>query len=217
MSLLLLHDAIDAWSLQNKRPFSGLSTTELERGALEGLTLSRPDLEVATVVLAELEQRSRKAARIAEKNIENNLDQIGHEPIKWLFRVRENIKYLSFEDAPNDHYTTSLYVILRDGVTQIGRYRMYVGQTKNTPEHRFEEHLTGVNSGRGLQKNGLQLMRSLMWPWQKVPGKRNCLYESALHMALGLGGANGPKISGDVIAFEKWPKGFQASLVEMLF
>ena len=94
MSLLLLHDAIDAWSLQNKRPFSGLSTTELERGALEGLTLSRPDIEVATVVLAELEQRSRKAARIAKKNIENSLDQIGHEPIKWLFQVRENSKYL---------------------------------------------------------------------------------------------------------------------------
>ena len=110
-------------------------------------------------------------------------------PSKWLFRVRENIKYLSFEDTPNDNYTTSLYVVLRDGVTQIGRYQ-YACRAKN--EHRFEEHLAGVKS-EGATKNGLQLMRLLMCHGKKCLALTNWNMKAHFIWRSVLGGANGPK------------------------
>ena len=210
MSLSSLHDAIDNSSLNTDRPFSSFGTNEIEHGTIEGLSSSKPDLETATLALAELRTRTRRAARLAEDRVNNRLSEVGHEPIPWLLRVRENLKILIFEDEPNENYTNSIYVILRDGYTeQNGRYRIYVGQTTNTPEHRFEEHIAGINAGNGLQKNGIQLMRSLMWPWQKVPGAMRLYYESALHKALEIANTNGPKVSGDVVPVEEWPEGFQ--------
>ena len=64
--------------------------------------------------------------------------------------------------------------------------------------------------------HGMQLMHSLMWPWQKVPGAKRLLYESALHKALELNNINGPKISGNAEAMEKWPEGFQTTLQKKL-
>ena len=217
MSLDLLHNAIGDWSLGTQRPFSSLGTTEIELGALEGLATSMPDLETTTLALAELKNRTRHAARLAEDDINDRLQQINHQPIPWLLRVRENLKILTFEDEPNKNYTSSLYVILRDGYTeQNGRYGVYVGQTTKTPECRFEEHMTGINAGNGLQKNGIQLMRSLMWPWQKVPGAKRLYYESALHKALEIENKEGAKVSGDVVRVEEWPEGFQKSLCELI-
>ena len=217
MSLDFLHNAISDWSLGTQRPFSSFGTTEIELGALEGLATSMPDLETTTLALAELKNRTRHAARLAEDNINDRLQQINHQPIPWLLRVRENLKILTFEDEPNKNYTSSLYVILRDGYTeQNGRYGLYIGQTTKTPEHRFEEHMTGINAGNGLQKNGIQLMRSLMWPWQKVPGAKNLYYESALHKALEIGTNSGPKVSGDVVPIDTWPDDFQDDLREAI-
>ena len=217
MSSALLHKAISDWSLHTQRPFSRFGTTEIERGALEGLASSMPDLETATLALAELERRNSNAARLAEDSINDHLQQVNHKPIPWLLQVRENLKNLTFKDEPNENYTSSLYVILRDGYTeQNGRYGIYVGQTTKTPEHRFEEHMTGINAGNGLQKNGIQLIRSLMWPWQKVPGAKNLYYESALHKALEKGNSNGPKVSGDVVPIDTWPDNFQHALKETI-
>ena len=215
MSLSHLHDAIENWGLNTDRPFSSLETNQIENGTMECLTYSRLDLELTTLALAELQYRTRRLARIAEANINQRLHQINHKPIPWLLQVRKNIKALTFEDEPNKNYTISLYVILRDGYTdQNGRYGIYVGQTANTPEHRFEEHMAGINAGNGLQKNGLQLMRSLMWPWQKVPGSKRLYYESALHKALEIGNVSGPKVSGDVVPTDEWPAGFQLGLLD---
>ena len=217
MSLLALHDAVDNWSLYTDRPFANLGTNEIEHGSIEGLTSLRPDLETATLALEELKHRRKHAARLAETNINRWLVDMNHSPISWLVRARENLKFLTFEDEPNKNYTTSLYVILRDGYTeQNGRYGIYVGQTKNSPAHRFEEHLTGINSGKGLQKHGLQMIRSLMWPWKKVPATKRLYYESALHKALEIGNTNGPKVSGDIVPVDAWPDNFQHALKEMI-
>ena len=217
MSLSSLHDAIDNWKLNTDRPFSSLETNEIEQGTIEGLTFSRPDLETATLALAELKPRTKHAARLAEEHINSRLREINHRPIPWLLRVRENLKILTFKDEPNENYTNSLYVILRDGYTeQNGRYGVYVGQTTRTPEDRFEEHMAGINAGNGLQKNGIQLMRSLMWPWQKVPGAMRLYYESALHKALEIGNTSGPKVSGDAKEVETWPAEFQEPLAKLV-
>ena len=166
MSLDLLHNAIGDWSLGTQRPFSSFGTTEIELGALGSLASSMPDLETTTLALAELGHRNRNAARLAEDNINERLQQINHKPIPWLLRVRENLKILTFEDEPNKNYTSSLYVILRDGYTeQNGRYGLYVGETSKTVGERFKQHLNGIDAGRGLPEHGMQLMYSLMWPW----------------------------------------------------
>ncbi len=134
-----------------RSPFSSFGTNEIEHGTIEGFSSSKPDLETATLALAELETRTN--VQIAEDRINNRLTKSGHKPIPWLLRVRKNLKILIFEDEPNENYTNSLYVILRDGYTeQNGRYGIYVGQTTNTTEHRFEEHMAGINAGNGLQK-----------------------------------------------------------------
>ena len=69
-------------------------------------------------------------------------------------------KIKNVETSPN--YTNSIYTILRDGYTvQNQRYGVYVGQTSKTIEERFVEHKSGTKSGKGLEKHGIQLMRSL--------------------------------------------------------
>ena len=131
MSLLALHDAIDNWSLNTDRPLCSFETNEIELGTLEGLSSSKPDLETATLALAELHHRRRHAAHLAEEHINCQLQKIKHEPIPWLLRVRENLKILTFEDERSDNHTKTLYVTLRDGYTeQNGRYGIYAGQTK---------------------------------------------------------------------------------------
>ena len=94
MSLSALHDAIDDWSLNTDRPFSSFGTNEIEHGTIEGLSSSKPDLETATLALAELHHRTRHAARLAEQRINSRLQEINHEPIPWLLRVRENLQIL---------------------------------------------------------------------------------------------------------------------------
>ena len=213
MSLSSLRDALDNWKLNIDRPFSNLSTKEIVQGAIQGLDLTRPDLEVATVALSELEHRTLNAALNGMLEIQDILTARGHQTIRWLLQARKSLNILTLDDKPNENYTASLYVILRDGYTkQNGRYGIYVGQTTNTPEHRFEEHMAGINAGNGLQKNGIQLMRSLMWPWQKVPGAKRLYYESALHKALEIGNIDGLKVTGDVVPIEEWPENFQTKL-----
>ena len=73
MSLSSLHDAIDNWSLNTDRPFSNLSTKEIVQGAIHGLDLTRPDLEVATIALSELEHRTLNAALNGILEIQDSL------------------------------------------------------------------------------------------------------------------------------------------------
>ena len=213
MSLSILHNAIDDWLLDNQRPFFNLKTDIMVIGAQEALSRRKPDLEAVTLVLAELSHRSNKAASNAKSHVQDRLEEINHQPIQWLFEARNSLKLLSFEEKPNENYTASTYVILRDGYSnQNGRYGIYVGQTTKSLEQRFNEHLTGNNAGRGMQNHGLHLMRSLMWPWQKVPGSKRLFFESALHRALELGNKRVPKVTGDFVPIDEWPEDFQLKL-----
>ena len=128
--------------------------------------------------------------------------------------ARRNLKFLKFEDKLKKNYTNSLYVILRDGFSENnGRYGIYVGETTKTVEERFEQHISGIKAGRGLPKHGIQLLYSLMWPWQKVPGKMSLFYESALHLALAVDNGSGPKVTGNTQKINDWPDGFQCELI----
>ena len=218
MSWEELHGVIKNWSnLNDERPFLNQQAPFLLDAAEEGLTRQYPDLELATLAILELEHReSPKAIKSASK-IRAMLDDRGHEPILWLMHARKNLQFLKFEDEPNKNYTNSLYVILRDGFVNVnGRYGVYVGQTSKTPDERLDEHLSGIKAGRGVAKNGIQLMHSLMWPWGKVPGKKALLYESALHKAILLNNFRGPVVSGDAVNPVNWPPNFQLKLKQKL-
>ena len=216
MSYELLSEAVKAWTnIREQRPFKSLSTNPIIVGTLEGLSNALPDLEIATIGLDELNRRRKPNSKNGIKVIESKLLEIGHSTIPWLFKVRHNLQHLQKEHPPKKTYQTTLYVILRDGYTeQNGRYGLYIGETSKTAEERFKEHKEGIRSARGLEEHGIQLLHSLMWPWQKVPrGKHyNLYYESALHFAMKINNENGPKTSGNVKELEKWPEDFQDAL-----
>lgn len=216
MSYELLSEAVKAWTnIREQRPFKSLSTNPIIVGTLEGLSNALPDLEIATIGLDELNRRRKPNAKNGIKVIESKLLGIGHSTIPWLFKVRHNLQHLKKEHPPKKTYQTTLYVILRDGYTeQNGRYGLYIGETSKTAEERFKEHKEGIRSARGLEEHGIQLLHSLMWPWQKVPrgNHYNLYYESALHFAIKINNENGPKTIGNVEELEEWPEDFQDAL-----
>ena len=215
MSWEELHEVVKNWSdLSVERPFIQQQAPFLVDAAKEGLSRQYPDLELATLALLELEHRESSKALTSASKIRLALREKGHQPIPWLMHARRNLKFLKFEDKPKKNYTNSLYVILRDGFSENnGRYGIYVGETTKTVEERFEQHISGIKAGRGLPKHGIQLLYSLMWPWQKVPGKMNLFYESALHLALEVDNGSGPKVSGNTQEINDWPEKFQTKLV----
>lgn len=219
MSWEELHEVVKNWrNLNDERPFINQQAPFLVDAAEEGLKRQYPDLELATLAILELEHRESSKATKSASKIRAMLREKEHGPIEWLMKARRNLAFLNFEDRPNPNFTNSLYVILRSGYTPMnGNYGIYVGQTIHTPEHRFEQHINGENAARGLEKHGIQLLYSLMWPWQKVPGARRLYYEAALHRALGLNNAGGPMLSGDTVQLDEWPTGFQKLLQEQLF
>ena len=215
-----LHEVVKNWrNLNDERPFIQQQAPFLVDAAEEGLKGKYPDLELATLAILELEHReSPKAIKSASK-IRAILRENGHQPISWLISARRNLQFLKFEHKPKKSYTNSLYVILRDGFSENnGRYGIYVGETTKTVEERFEQHITGIKAGKGLPKHGIQLLHSLMWPWQKVPRKdrMNLFYESALHKALTLENTSGPKVSGNTQKISDWPDGFQNELISKI-
>ena len=218
MSWEELHEVVKNWSdLSVERPFIQQQAPFLVDAAKEGLSRQYQDLELATLALLELEHRESSKALTSASKIRLALREKGHQPIPWLMHARRNLKFLKFEDKPKKNYTNSLYVILRDGFSENnGRYGIYVGETTKTVEERFEQHISGIKAGRGLPKHGIQLLYSLMWPWQKVPGKMNLFYESALHLALAVDNGSGPKVTGNTQKINDWPDQFQQKLATQI-
>lgn len=220
MSWEELHEVVKNWNdLKVERPFIQQQAPFLVDAAEEGLNKQYPDLELATLAIMELEHRESPRAIKSASKIRAMLREKGHQPISWLISARRNLQFLKFEHKAKKSYTTSLYVILRDGFSEKnGRYGIYVGETTKSVEERFEQHMSGVKAGKGLPKHGIQLLHSLMWPWQNVPRKdnMNIFYESALHKALALDNSSGPKVSGNTQEIIDWPDGFQCELISKI-
>jgi hypothetical protein len=220
LSQQALREAIQAWTnIREERPFKSFSTRPIIEGALEGLSNTLPDLEIATISVDELSRRSKPNAKKGIKAINTKLSEIGHQTIPWLFKVRRNLQHLQIEHLPKETYQTTLYVILRDGCSQQNsRYGFYVGETSKSAKEIFGEHINGNRSAQEIQEHAIQLLHSLMWPWQKVPrGNRyNLYYESALHRALKINSENGPETSGNIEGLEEWPESFQKNLRQKL-
>ena len=59
-------------------------------------------------------------------------------------------------------------------------------------------------------------MYSLMWPWQKIPGGKRLIYETALHRALAFENTEGPRVTGNTQPYDSWPENFQDELFRMI-
>ena len=163
MSLSSLHDAIDNWALIQIVLFpiehKGDRARRYPRFGFDKTDQSQQSRF--------LNLTGHLTSHQWHVEIQDSLAARRHQTIRWLLQARRNLNILTFDDKPNENTPFHLRNP-RDGYTkQNGRYGIYVGQTTNTPEHRFEEHMAGINAGNGLQKNGIQLMRSLMWPCRK--------------------------------------------------
>jgi len=169
------------------------------------------DIEIATLALDELKLRN-KAKRItqAQKLFRN----AKFKPIPWLQSARDSLTIL--ERPKKGNYQGHLYVVLIEGYKKTNEYYgAYVGSSKYRPETRFKQHKEGKHASNIVKRRGLQLLQSLCWPWQTVPGSKGerILWESALNRSLA---EVIPKVSGDFRPSGEWPSEFQVRLQKKL-
>ena len=166
------------------------------------------NLELATLAYEELKHRN-KGKRVSRFFEDKNLP-----PIPWLMKKRESLNLL--EGPVSGSHQGHLYVVLISGYTEKNQYYgAYVGSSRYTLERRFTHHKQGRHSSKTVMGNrGVQLLQSLCWPWQTVPGsgQERVLWESALHHCLE---TRVLKVLGDAKrkkSVETWPSEFQQRL-----
>jgi len=185
---------IDDLDFTKDRPFIEFSNEYLNSLSDDCFINNNLNLEIATLIYEELKLRKSISSKKILSNLLFKFSSVNHEPIKWLKDARLIMKTIKNVDS-KPSYTNSIYIILRDGYTfQNHKYGVYVGQTSKDVEKRFCEHKSGINSGRGMQKYGIQLLRSL-WYYGKVKGNKRFYYETIVHLKLK---EVVPKVSGDI-------------------
>ena len=174
---------IDNFDFTKGRPFIAYTNKDLNVLSENCFDKKNLDLEIATLIFEELKLRKSLNSKKNLSILLSKFVSVGHEPIKWLKDARKIMKTIKDIDSkPN--YTNSIYIILRDGYTlKNEKYGVYVGQTSKDIEKRYFEHKSGINSGRGLQKYAIQLLRSL-WIYGKVKGSKRLYYETKVHLKL---------------------------------
>ena len=179
--------------LTKERPLIEFSNNDMDKLTFFCFDKDKLNLEIATLIYEELKLRKSSSSKKVLASLLSKFSSAGHEPIKWLKDARAIMTTIKNVDAkPN--YTNSIYIILRDGFTdQNQKYGVYVGQTSKSIEERFVEHMSGVNSGRGVEKYGIQLLKSL-WFYGKVRGSKRLYYETKVNVILQ---EVIPKVSGD--------------------
>ena len=185
----MLHDL----DFTKERPLIEFSNNDMDKLSFFCFDKDNLNLEIATLIYEELKLRKSSSSKKILDSLLLKFSSAGHEPIKWLKDARAIMKTIkNIDTKPN--YTNSIYIILRDGFTdQNQKYGVYVGQTSKSIEERFIEHMSGVNSGRGVEKYGIQLLKSL-WLYGKVRGSKRLYYETKVNVTLQ---EVIPKVSGD--------------------
>lgn len=199
------HPAVDFSSL---RPYFNFSASLLVETAQRALLPEVMDIETATLAHDELVHRSKA------RRIRTIFKDAAVQPIPWLKSARECLKILETPDV--GHYQGHLYVILIDGYSETNQYYgVYVGSSRYLPETRFKQHKAGINPSGRVTRRGVQILRSLCWPWQPVPGAKDkrIYWESALNRCLA---TEIPKVSGDFRLPGDWPLKFQMPLQNLI-
>ena len=161
---------------------------------------SKKGLELVSYVYCEVRRRGKTGKIDTADRI---CEELNIQPIPWLAEARGRLSLLNAPRPAN--YRANTYVVLRGGYTEFnGSYGAYVGSTSLAPEARFVQHVTPNHplAANGLPRHGLMLLRSLMFPFVKVPAAEKLRYETSLHLALSLAV---PKVTGDILEdFREW-------------
>ncbi len=128
-----------------------LTTDELvELSTLAAETL---DPVLATVCWLGAKRRRQKS----RDAILAPLASAGLQPIEWWEQALQASRQIRKTSSGNHH----LYVVLLDGYAAGSRYGLYVGESRYTPERRFEHHKGGRHASRHVLRKGLCLLPEL--------------------------------------------------------
>lgn len=116
-----------------------------------------PLIEPLTYIWSRLDKTARRRL-----NREMNQHAPGLQPIYWLPRVKSYVEKLEFTKTKGG--SGHVYFILMDQSRMVSLYRktgIYIGQSRYTPEKRFQHHLSGINSSGSVRLHGKFLLQSL--------------------------------------------------------
>lgn len=188
---------LDGFDYLAEWPFSSWKSAHIETLIGGWLQLDPPNLELATIALAELTRRGQ------DLNARMKFAKVDLAPISWLSDARNAVRGTLVPALPHDrdrgNRRGKIYVILRGGYTESnGWYGAYVGSTTKPVTKRFSEHRGGgARAARGLPTHGIEPLYTLFAPLNPFPSSRGLLreWETRLHECLA---PVIPKVTGDV-------------------
>ncbi|GAC1650614.1 MAG: hypothetical protein NVS9B15_10300 [Acidobacteriaceae bacterium] len=81
------------------------------------------------------------------------------------------------------HARHSLYVILLHDPRRNGRWGLYVGQTSQDPDCRFDQHKAGYKASRSVKRFGVCLLPEVVEHLNPMSGPESLVLEAALAQA----------------------------------
>lgn len=92
------------------------------------------------------------------RRLERAVAELEAAPVEWLDVARSVCGRFHRTTRGNHH----LYAVLLDGFVAKGRFGVYVGESRYTPERRIMQHLAGLRASGVAQRRGVALLPSLV-------------------------------------------------------
>lgn len=188
--------------LRKPKPFSGLTVTELLNLAGEIITQLPRTLKEAqfnglieplSYIWGNLSAENRKALN---KMLTAHCS--GLQVIRWLPKVKAIIEKQAYKKTKGGH--GHVYFVLFDATkfssTQ-SSWGIYVGQSKYTPERRFENHRSGKHASGIVREKGKFVLQSLSYNFAPISRKESIRLEA--HLLKELRGANFGNLPAKII------------------
>lgn len=134
-------------------PDARMSADELVAVATHAASLL--DFETLTDCWNILRARSRPRP---VRRLERAVAELQAAPVGWL-DVARSVCGRFHRTATGNHH---LYAVLLDGFVTKGRFGVYIGESRYTPESRLMQHLAGVRASGVVQRRGVTLLPSLV-------------------------------------------------------
>lgn len=92
------------------------------------------------------------------RRLEQAAAALSAAPVEWLDLAR-SICARFHRTAKGNHH---LYAVLLEGFVARGRFGVYIGESRYTPEKRFSQHCAGIRASGVVQRRGIALLPSLV-------------------------------------------------------
>lgn len=127
--------------------------------------------------------RARSRVRPVRR-LEQAAAEFDAAPIEWLDTAR-NVCRRFHRNTKGHHH---LYAVLLDGFVNKGRFGVYIGESRYTPERRLVQHLSGIRASGVVQRRGVTLLPSLVAHLNPLGRAEAKVLEGELARALGAAG-----------------------------